>query len=167
MGRLDGKVELISGGARGQGASEARLFSSEGAKVVLGDILDEAGRQVEAAIRAAGGEATYVHLNVTSEADWRAAVDTAERGYGHLHVLVNNAGILIRKSIEETTEDDWDRIMAVNAKGVVLGTKHAIPAMRRAGGGATINISSTARPGGSPGTPSAYTPRNGAARPFT
>ena len=82
MGRLDGKVALISGGARGQGATEATLFSREGAKVVLGDVLDEAGRQVEAAIRAAGGEATYVHLNVTSEADWRAAVDTAERRYG-------------------------------------------------------------------------------------
>src|SRR2546430_8559681 len=144
MGRLDGKVALISGGARGQGASEAKLLSREGGKVVLGDVLDEAGRQVEAAIRAAGGEATYVHLNVTSEADWRAAVDTAERRYGQLHVLVNNAGILIRKSIEETTEDDWDRIMAVNVKGVFLGTKYAIPAMRRAGGGSIINISSTA-----------------------
>ena len=77
MGRLDGKVALISGGARGQGATEAQLFCREGARVVLGDILDDDGRQVEAAIRAAGGEATYVHLNVTSEADWRAAVDTA------------------------------------------------------------------------------------------
>src|SRR2546428_3686579 len=144
MGRLDGKVALISGGARGQGATEAQLFSREGAKVVLGDVLDEAGRQVEAAIRAAGGEATYMHLNVTSEADWRAAVDTAERRYSQLHVLVNNAGILIRKSIEETTEDDWDRIMAVNVKGVFLGTKYAIPAMRRAGSGSIINISSTA-----------------------
>lgn len=117
MGRLDGKVALISGGARGQGATEAKLFVREGAKVVLGDVRDEEGKKVEAEIRAAGGEATYVHLNVTSEADWRAAVDTAERRYGQLHVLVNNAGILIRKSIEETTEDDWDRIMAVNVKG--------------------------------------------------
>ena len=167
MGRLDGKVALISGGARGQGATEAQLFSREGAKVVLGDILDEAGRQVEAAIRAAGGEATYVHLNVTSEEDWRAAVDTAERGYGHLHVLVNNAGILIRKSIEETTEDDWDRIMAVNVKGVFLGTKYAIPAMRRAGGGSIINISSTAGLVGSPYGSSAYTATKGAVRLFT
>jgi NAD(P)-dependent dehydrogenase (short-subunit alcohol dehydrogenase family) len=142
MGRLDGKVALISGGARGQGATEAKLFVREGAKVVLGDVRDEEGKKVEAEIRAAGGEATYVHLNVTSEADWRAAVDTAERRYGQLHVLVNNAGILIRKSIEETTEDDWDRIMAVNVKGVFLGTKYAIPAMRRAGGGAIVNVSS-------------------------
>src|SRR5213080_533983 len=167
MGRLDGKVALISGGARGQGATEAQLFSREGAKVVLGDGLDEAGRHVEAAIRTAGGEATYVHLNVTSEADWRAAVDTAERRYGQLHVLVNNAGILIRKSIEETTEDDWDRIMAVNVKGVFLGTKYAIPAMRRAGGGSIINISSTAGLVGSPYGSSAYTATKGAVRLFT
>jgi cyclopentanol dehydrogenase len=167
MGRLDGKVALISGAARGQGATEAQLLSREGAKVVLGDVLDDAGRQVEAAIRAAGGEATYVHLNVTSEADWRAAVDTAERRYGQLHVLVNNAGILIRKSIEETTEDDWDRIMAVNVKGVFLGTKYALPAMRRAGGGAIINISSTAGLVGSPYGSSAYTATKGAVRLFT
>src|SRR2546428_4588558 len=167
MGRLDGKVALISGGARGQGATEAQLLSREGAKVVLGDVLDEAGRHVEAAIRTAGGEATYVHLNVTSEADWRAAVDTAERRYGQLHVLVNNAGILIRKSIEETTEDDWDRIMAVNVKGVFLGTKYAIPAMRRAGSGSIINISSTAGLVGSPSGSSAYTATKGAVRLFT
>ena len=82
MGRLDGKVALISGGARGQGATEAKLFVREGAKVVFGDILDEAGHQVEAEIRAAGGEATYVHLDVTNEESWRAAVDTAVRLYG-------------------------------------------------------------------------------------
>ena len=106
MGRLDGKVALISGGARGQGACEAKMFCREGAKVVFGDVLDTAGQATEAEIRAAGGEATYVHLNVTSEADWRAVVATAERLYGHVNILVNNAGILIRKSIEETTEDD-------------------------------------------------------------
>jgi len=167
MGRLDGKVALISGGARGQGACEARMFCREGAKVVFGDILDAEGKTTEADIRAVGGEATYVHLNVTSEADWRAAVETAERLYSALHILVNNAGILIRKSIEETTEDDWDRIMAVNVKGVFLGTKHAIPAMRRAGGGSIINISSTAGLVGSPGTTSAYTATKGAVRLFT
>ena len=118
MGRLEGKVVLISGGARGQGATEAKLFGREGAKVVFGDILDEAGHQVEAEIRAAGGEATYVHLDVTNEESWRAAVDTAVRLYGQLHILVNNAGIYIRKRIEETTEDDLDQIMAVNIKGV-------------------------------------------------
>lgn len=167
MGRLDGKVALISGGARGQGATETRLFVREGARVVFGDILDAEGRQVEADIRAAGGAATYVHLNVTNEADWRAAVTTAVNQYGKLNVLVNNAGILLRGRIEETSEDDWDRIMAVNVKGVFLGTKHAIPAMRQAGGGSIINISSTAGLVGSPGETAAYTATKGAVRLFT
>src|SRR5437588_7723998 len=106
-------------------------------------------------------------MNVTSEADWRAAVETAERRYGRLNVLVNNAGILLRKSIEAMTEDDWDRIMAVNVKGVFLGTKHAIPAMRQAGGGSIINISSTAGLVGAPGGTAAYTATKGAVRLFT
>ncbi len=167
MGRLDGKVALISGGARGQGATEGRMLAQEGAKVVLGDILDEQGRAVEAEIRAAGGAATYVHLNVTSESDWQSAVQTAESTYGGLHVLVNNAGILIRATIEETTEDDFDRIMAVNVKGVFLGTKHAIPAMRRAGGGSIVNISSVAGLVGSPGETAAYSATKGGVRLFT
>ena len=167
MGRLDGKVALISGGARGQGATEAQIFAREGAKVVLGDILDEAGRDVEAAIRGAGGEATYVHLDVTHEGDWRAAVDAAVQRYGKLNVLVNNAGILLRKTIEEMAVEEWDRIMAINLKGVFLGTKHAIPAMRRAGGGSIVNISSTAGLVGSPGETSAYIASKGGVRLFT
>src|SRR5882724_5163328 len=118
MGRLSGKVALISGGARGQGAVEARLFAREGARVVFGDIQDDGGKRVEAEIRALGGEATYVHLDVVSEADWRAAVATAIRLYGKLDVLVNNAAIMILSKIEETTEEVWDRMMAVNVKGV-------------------------------------------------
>jgi len=167
MGRLDGKVALISGGARGQGATEAKLFVREGAKVVFGDVLDAEGRHVEEEIRAAGGEATYVHLDVTQEEHWRAAVDTAVQRYGKLNVLVNNAGILLRKSIEDTTVEEWDRIMAVNLKGVFLGTKAAIPAMRRAGGGSIINISSTAGLVGSPGGTSAYIATKGGVRLFT
>src|SRR5215471_5407163 len=167
MGRLDGKVALISGGARGQGAAEGRLFAREGARVVLGDIIDDEGKKVEAAIRAAGGEATYVHLNVTREADWRSAVATTVQRYGKLTVLVNNAGILFRAKIEETAEDDWDRIMAVNVKGVFLGTKAAIPAMRQAGGGSIINISSTAGLVGSPQNTAAYSATKGAVRIFT
>jgi NAD(P)-dependent dehydrogenase (short-subunit alcohol dehydrogenase family) len=167
MGRLDGKVALISGGARGQGAAEGKLMAREGARVVLGDLLDDAGRQVAADIRAGGGEATYVHLDVTNEASWQAAVRTAEETYGKLDVLVNNAGILNRKRIEETTEDDLDLILAVNLKGVFLGTKCAIPAMRRAGGGSIVNISSTAGLVGSPhGSPS-YTATKGGVRLFT
>jgi NAD(P)-dependent dehydrogenase (short-subunit alcohol dehydrogenase family) len=167
MGRLDGKVVLISGGARGQGAVEAKMMASEGASVVFGDILDEEGKKVEAEIAELGLNATYVHLDVTQEADWKSAVDTAVDRYGKLDILVNNAGILIRKSIEETTEEDWDRIMAINAKGVFLGTKQAIPAMRQAGGGSIVNISSTAGLVGSlDGSPS-YTATKGAVRLFT
>ena len=167
MGRLDGKVAIISGGARGQGATESRMFAREGAKVVLGDILDDEGKQVEAEINESGGEATYVHLDVTRDDDWRSAVETAVSLYGKLDVLVNNAGILISKGLEETTAEDWDRIMGVNAKGVFLGTKQAIPAMRRAGGGSIINISSTAGlVGGPDGSPS-YTASKGAVRLFT
>jgi NAD(P)-dependent dehydrogenase (short-subunit alcohol dehydrogenase family) len=167
MGRLDGKVALISGGARGQGAVEGRMFVHEGAAVVLGDVLDDEGKKVEAEIRARSGKATYVHLDVTREADWRAAVATAEQAYGKLNVLVNNAGILLRSKIEETSVEDWDRIMAVNVRGVFLGTKHAIPAMRRAGGGSIINISSTAGLVGAPGLTAAYTATKGAVRLFT
>lgn len=167
MGRLDGKVAIVSGGARGQGATEARMFAREGAKVVLGDVLDEEGKQVEAQINESGGDATYVHLDVTREDDWRSAVETAVGRYGKLDILVNNAGILIRKGLEETTVEDWDRIMGVNAKGVFLGTKQAIPAMRRAGGGSIINISSTAGLVGSPDGSPSYTATKGAVRLLT
>jgi NAD(P)-dependent dehydrogenase (short-subunit alcohol dehydrogenase family) len=167
MARLADKVALISGGARGQGAAEAQLFTQEGATVVFGDILDAEGAQVEAAIRAQGGEATYVHLNVTREEDWQQAVQLAEARYGKLDILVNNAAIVIQGAIEETSEDDWDRIMAVNMKGVFLGTKYAIPAMRRAGGGSIINISSGAGIAPAPGTSAAYAATKGGVRLFT
>ena len=167
MARLEGKVALISGGARGQGAVEARMFAEEGAKVVIGDILDDAGRQTEAQLRELGYECTYVHLDVTSETDWDAAVQTAVAAYGKLDILLNNAGILIRKNIEDTTEADWDRIFAVNAKGVFLGTKAAIPALRASGGGSIINISSTAGLVGSPNGSASYTATKGAVRLFT
>ena len=142
MPRLDGKVAIISGGARGMGASEAKLFAKEGAKVVFGDILDDEGKQVEAEIHETGGDALYVHLDVTQETDWRAAVELATSRYGKLDILVNNAGIGGGGKIEDTTLDEWQRVMDVNAKGVFLGTKAAIPAMRAAGGGSIINISS-------------------------
>ena len=168
MGKLDGKVALISGGARGQGAAEAETFAREGAKVVFGDIRDAEGQKVEAAIRAAGGQATYVHLDVTSEADWQSAVQTATSRYGALDILVNNAAIVIpRVPIEERTAAEWDRVMAVNAKGVFLGTKYAIPAMRRAGGGSIVNISSVAGIGQSLHQEPAYAASKGAIRIFT
>jgi len=143
------------------------MLALEGAKVVFGDVLDEEGKKVEAQIRELGGEATYVHLDVAEESDWRVAVDTAVRTYGKLNVLVNNAGILIRKNLEETTVEDWDRIMDVNAKGVFLGTKASIPAMRAAGGGSIVNISSTAGLVSSPSGSASYTATKGAVRLLT
>jgi cyclopentanol dehydrogenase len=168
MGKLDGKVALISGGARGQGAAEAETFAREGAKVVFGDILDEAGRKVEATIQANGLSAVYLHLDVTSEADWQRAVQTAVSRHGRLDILINNAAIVIpRVSIEERTVEEWDRVMAVNAKGVFLGTKHAIPAMRASGGGSIVNISSVAGIGQSLHQEPAYAASKGAIRIFT
>jgi NAD(P)-dependent dehydrogenase (short-subunit alcohol dehydrogenase family) len=140
--RLRGKVALISGGARGMGAAEARLFAREGARVVIGDVLDAEGKAVEAWIAGAGGEALFVHLDVTSETDWAAAVAAAVARFGRLDVLVNNAGIGGGGRLEETTAAEWDRVMEVNAKGVFLGTRAVIPAMRQAGGGSIVNISS-------------------------
>ena len=128
MGRLDGKVALISGGARGMGAEEVNLFAGEGARVVFGDILDDLGRQVEADGRAAGLEVAYAHLDVTSAGDWAAIVALAEERYGRLDILVNNAGISISAgggagniALEDTSAADWDRVMDINSKGGVSG----------------------------------------------
>jgi NAD(P)-dependent dehydrogenase (short-subunit alcohol dehydrogenase family) len=167
MDRLAGKVALISGGARGQGAAEARLFVREGAAVVFGDVLDDDGKKVEAEIRGTGGRATYVHLDVTREADWRAAVATAVQSYGKLDVLVNNAGIGAAGRVEETTAEAWDRVMEVNAKGVFLGTRAAIPAMRGAGGGSIVNISSQLGLVGMDDSSPQYTASKGAVRLLT
>ena len=164
--RLEGKVALISGGGRGMGAAEARLFAAEGAKVVFGDILEAEGHQVEAEIAEAGGEAVFVHLDVTSEADWQRAVDTAVERFGGLHILVNNAGIFDGGNVEAQTVEGWDRTMDINAKGVFLGTKVAIPAMRESGSGSIVNISSVAGIIGSLGT-TAYNASKGAVRLLT
>ncbi len=167
MGRLDGKVVLISGGARGQGALEAELFVAEGAKVVFGDVLDDEGQSVERRITESGGEAVYVHLDVTSDGDWEDAIATAEGRFGRLDVLVNNAGIANDEKIEDTSEELWERIMRVNVKGVFLGTRTALPALRRAGGGSIINVSSIAGILGRPLTGGAYSASKGAVRTFT
>lgn len=168
MGRLDGKVALISGGARGQGAAEARAFVAEGAKVIFGDILDELGTQLAEEIDRNLNNAQYLHLDVTVEEDWKRAVETAISKYGRLDVLVNNAGIVInRVPIEERTVEEWDRVQAVNAKGVFLGTKHSIPAMRNSGGGSIINICSVAGYGQSTTQEPAYAASKGAVRIFS
>ncbi len=143
MGRMDGKVALISGGARGMGATEASMFAAEGASVVIGDILDEEGEATAAGIRTAGGQCHYHHLDVTSEGDWNDAVAAAIDRFGKLDVLVNNAGIGSNSfQIHEEPVELWDRTIDVNLKGVFLGTRAAIPAMKEAGGGSIINISS-------------------------
>ncbi len=165
--RLAGKVALISGGARGMGAVEARLFAKEGARVVLGDVLEAEGKTVQEEIRAAGGEATFVTLDVTREADWEGAVVTTERLYGRLDVVVNNAGIGGGNRIEDTTLEQWERIMAVNATGVFLGTRAAIPALRRAGGGSIVNISSQLGLVGTDNSSPQYQASKGAVRLLT
>ena len=142
--RLENKVALISGGARGMGAVEARLFAKEGAKVVIGDIREEEGRQIEAQIAEAGGECLFIFLDVTKEANWAEAVESTVARFGKLDILINNAGIFPMEKVEDTTPESWDQVMDINAKGVFLGTKAAIPAMRQSGGGSIINLSSIA-----------------------
>ena len=144
MGRLSGKVAIISGGARGQGAEEARLFASEGAKVIIGDILDSEGIQVESEIVERGGQAKFVRLDVSIEDDWSKAVQLAISEYGKLDILVNNAGILLMKGVEDTSSEEWDYLHNINSKGVFLGSKAVISAMRKSGGGSIVNISSIA-----------------------
>ena len=139
--RLEGKVAFISGGARGMGAVEARIFAREGAKVAIGDVLDE-GASVAQEISNAGDDCFFVHLDVTSEAQWQAAIEKTVAEYGGLDILVNNAGVSQWGLVHETSVEDWDRVMDINAKGVFLGTKVAIPAMIDSGGGSIINISS-------------------------
>ena len=164
--RLENKVVLISGGARGMGAAEARLFAGEGAKVVIGDVLEDEGRRTEAEVGESGGECLFVRLDVTSESDWREAVAATVERFGKLDVLVNNAAINRTEKVEETSAELWDQVMAVNAKSVFLGTKYAIPEMRRAGGGSIINISSALGLVGGP-TSAAYGASKGAVRLFT
>ena len=164
--RLEGKVALISGGARGMGAVEAKLFVQEGAKVVFGDVREEEGQKLEAEIAESGGEAVFTKLDVTSADDWQSAVELAVSRFGKLDILVNNAGIFDNATVENTTVEAWDRVLDINAKGVFLGSKSAIGAMREAGGGSIVNISSTAGLTGS-AVSSAYNASKGAVRLLT
>ena len=139
------KTVLITGGSRGQGAAEARMFAAAGARVVIADVLDAEGGALAQAIRAAGGIADYRRLDVTSEPDWRDAVAFAKTTFGSLHVLVNNAGVSLRGvDLANTSRADWDRVLAVNLTGPFLGIKAASPVIRDSGGGSIVNIGSTA-----------------------
>ena len=165
--RLQDKVTFTSGGARGIGAAIARLFATEGARVAFGDVLEEEGKRVEAEIQGTGAEALFIPLDVSSEEAWQRAIAATVERFGRLDVLVNNAGIRGEGSAEDTSVESWDAVMAVNAKGVFLGTKLAIPEMRRAGGGSIINISSQMGMVGSHTSGSAYHASKGAVRTFT
>ena len=147
MGRLNGKIILISGGARGQGAAEARRCVAEGARVVIGDLLDDAGNALAAELN---GAAVYVHQDVTKEADWDAALQAAE-AMGGLHGLINNAGIYQPKRLMDTDAELFERHMRVNQLGCFLGMTAVVPLMEKSGGGSIVNISSTAGLRGSPG----------------
>jgi NAD(P)-dependent dehydrogenase (short-subunit alcohol dehydrogenase family) len=141
-GRLAGKVALVSGGASGIGAAHVRVFVAEGAKVVAGDIQEAQGRAVVDAVNKSGGEAIFVCLDVTKEEAWANAVKTAVSHFGKLTTLINNAGIYWPQGVEAETMEGWNKMIAVNQTGVWLGMKAAVPAMRNAGGGAIVNISS-------------------------
>ena len=170
---MEGKVALISGAASGLegelmgfGGAAARLFAREGAKVMLTDINEESGQKTAAQINELGGEAMFLRLDVTNEQDWINAIRATVAAYGKLDILVNNAGTGARFKVEDTTEEVWDTQMNIHAKGAFLGTKHAIPEMRKIGGGSIINVSSIYGLVGSE-TSTAYHAAKGAIRLFT
>lgn len=147
--RLDGKVALISGGARGIGGATARMMAEAGASVVIGDVLAERGKETAKEIEASGGKAVFVPLDVTSEKDWTAAVGVARQRFGKLDILVNNAGLFLGRDFEEVTLDEWHKLVAVNLTGVWLGTKLCTAALKDAGatskhGSAIVNLASVA-----------------------
>jgi NAD(P)-dependent dehydrogenase (short-subunit alcohol dehydrogenase family) len=143
-GRVAGKVALITGAARGMGAAHARALAREGAKVAIADIAADAGERLAAELRSAGGEASYHDHDVTDPGAWRAVVTAVEQSHGPIDVLVNNAGIQLRSIGIEADDDEWNKIIAVNQRGVFLGMQAVIPGMARNGGGSIINVASVA-----------------------
>lgn len=169
MGRLDGKVALITGGASGMGMIASKLFAAEGARVMLTDLSDAAGEVVAAEIETAGGEAAYVHADISKEDDARAMVATAVERFGGLHILYNNAGVMLPEdgSVDTTDEEVWDRTLSINVKGVAFGCKYGIPAMIDAGGGSIINVASFVAWLGAATSQTAYTASKGAVLAMT
>ena len=169
MGRLDGKVALITGAASGMGAVASRLFASEGAAVVLTDVADVAGEAVAADIETAGGQALYVHSDVSDEADAEAMAKTAVDRFGGLHVLYNNAGVMMSQdgSVTETDASIWDATLDINVKGVAFGCKYGVPAMIASGGGSIINVASFVAWMGAATSQTAYTASKGAVLSMT
>ena len=144
MRRLDGKTILITGGARGQGEAEARMFCEEGASVIIADVLDEEGAAVEASLCSQGHRCLYRHLDVSDPAEWASLAAAISGWSGALHGLVNNAGILNRTGIMGTSVDRWNRVVSVNLTGAFLGMQAMAPLMRDSGGGSVVNIASVA-----------------------
>ena len=165
--RLEGKVAIISGAARGMGAEEARLFAREGAAVVIADILEDDAKRIEAEINEIGGLAMFVRTDVTSESDWENTVRATVSRFGRLDILVNNAGISGESYPDPTDTEGWRTIMDINATGVFLGTKHTIPEMKKGGGGSIVNISSIMGFVGGEVDHPAYHASKGAVRIFT
>jgi NAD(P)-dependent dehydrogenase (short-subunit alcohol dehydrogenase family) len=167
--RLEGKVALITGGASGMGKVASELFAREGARVVLTDVSDEPGEATAAGIAAAGGDAAYVHADVSREADAEAMIGAAIDRFGRLDILYNNAGIMpdADGSVHLTSEEVWDRVLAVNVKGVAFGCKYGIPAMLGTGGGSIINVASFVAWIGAATSQTAYTSSKGAVLSMT
>lgn len=152
MGRVEGKVTIITGGARGQGESHARLFAEEGASVLITDMLDELGESVAEDLRRSGHDAHYMHLNVSSEEEWTAVISAAEERWGRVDILINNAGIVgTMKSVADEELDGWAKMTSINQQGVFLGLKHGAPAIERSGGGSIVNTCSINGTVGNPG----------------
>lgn len=166
MKRVQDKVILVTGGAMGMGQSHSELLASQGAWVFVADVNQTQGQSTVDGIRKNGGKADFLKLDVTQEADWNAAVNQIVERAGRLDVLVNNAGILILKPVQDTSNQEWDRIFDVNVRSVFIGTRAAIPVMQKQGGGTIVNVSSIYGLVGAPGA-SAYEASKGAVRLFT
>lgn len=166
MKRVQDKVILVTGGAMGMGQSHSELLAAQGAWVFVADLNEESGNKTVAKIRENGGKADFIRLDVTSESDWNDVVGQIMESAGRIDVLINNAGILILKPMQDTSNEEWDRIFDVNSRGVFLGTRAVVRQMKKQGSGNIVNVSSIYGLVGAPGA-SAYEASKGAVRLFT